>query len=284
MLLCKQSYRSVAVGVSTTAGRVALSIRAPLPPQTLKTPTSLWRNKNPLMRLYYSSSGSAGGLRGKVNSNNNMFNCNNHSNSGVGVGFGASFGLMARVLRRGFTSGRVTRRAAAEKKGSSSSSLSDVASSGQQTAVSTTRKVVEAGKTGINLAVIAAGFAIAGALFWAVFKELIFNKFSSQHIFSDALDQIRGNEQIKELMGDTIKGFGETTGRGRRRHLRPVEYIVDGVKYMRFQFYLDGERSTGTAHVEAKESSLGGFEYRYLFVEIPGQGWPSKTVVLLDNR
>ena len=180
------------------------------------------------------------------------------------------------VQCRLYSYGRILRR--------SEKSVTGVGKAAQQTQLSTPRKVVEAGKTGINFMVILGGFAVAGTLFWAVFKELIFNKFSSQHIFSDALDQIRANEQLKGLIGDSIKGFGETSGRGRRRHLRPVEYIVDGEKYMRFTFYLDGEKSKGTAHVEAKESSLGGFEYRYLFVEVPGQGWPSQTVVLQDNR
>eukprot|EP00126_Sphaerothecum_destruens_P002633 Sdes_comp16060_c0_seq1m5265 len=137
----------------------------------------------------------------------------------------------------------------------------------------------------MNLMVILAGFAVAGILIFSVLRELVFKKFTSQKIFSDALNQIRNDTKLKEILGENIKGFGETVGRGRRRDvLRPLEYIVDGKKYMRLVFYVEGPISQGTVHLEAVESTFGGFEYRYLFVEVPGQGFPSRNRILIDNR
>ena len=61
---------------------------------------------------------------------------------------------------------------------------------------------------------------------------------------------------------------------------RSQEYEVNGDIYMRMRFYMQGDKSEGTVHLEIKRgtSSSGinifgrgsGYEWRYLLVEIPG--------------
>ncbi len=88
--------------------------------------------------------------------------------------------------------------------------------------------------------------------------------------------------QIIEELGEPIKGFGETTRRGRRRHVSHLEYEQDGVKHMRMKFYIQGPKRKGTVQLEVQQGKTGRYDYRYLFVEM--DGYPHRTVVLEDNR
>ena len=48
-------------------------------------------------------------------------------------------------------------------------------------------------------------------------------------------------------------------------------------------FYISGKDMKATVHCEAKETSRGKFDFRYVFVEL--DTWPpSKPIIVLDNR
>jgi len=118
-------------------------------------------------------------------------------------------------------------------------------------------------------------------LIWFVVSELFFG-FSANRVYASALKKVKASAEVVEAVGEPIMGHGETTSRGRRRHVSYQEYLVDGENYMRVKFYLKGSKRKGTVHVDVKQGSRGNFDYRFLFVELTG--FPSETIVVLDNR
>ncbi|KTF79381.1 hypothetical protein cypCar_00042839, partial [Cyprinus carpio] len=85
--------------------------------------------------------------------------------------------------------------------------------------------------------------------------------------------------------GEPIKGYGKTSRRGRRQQVSHVEYMKDGLKYMRLKFYIEGSEPglRGTVHSESKENpETGKYEFRYIFVDI--DTYPRRTIVIEDNR
>ncbi|XP_078073265.1 mitochondrial import inner membrane translocase subunit Tim21 isoform X3 [Mustelus asterias] len=124
--------------------------------------------------------------------------------------------------------------------------------------VSTTQKVKEAGKDLTYLLVVLIGIGITGGLFYVIFKEL-FSSSSPSKIFGDALKKCRAHPEIIGALGEPIKGYGETTRRGRRRHVSHVEYVKDGVKHIQLKFYIEGsEPIKGIVHLDAKENPESG--------------------------
>ncbi|KAG8442258.1 hypothetical protein GDO86_011164 [Hymenochirus boettgeri] len=94
-----------------------------------------------------------------------------------------------------------------------------------------------------------------GALFYVVFKEL-FSSSSPSKIYGEALNKCRSHPEVVAAFGEPIKGYGETTRRGRRQHVSHIEYVKDGMKCMRLKFYIEGSepRKQGTVHIEVKEN------------------------------
>ncbi|XP_046842553.1 mitochondrial import inner membrane translocase subunit Tim21-like isoform X2 [Xenia sp. Carnegie-2017] len=125
------------------------------------------------------------------------------------------------------------------------------ATDGTQTAVTVGQKVVQAGKDVSYFAILLAGFAVTGALLWYVISELFLSS-SPNKIYADALKKVKMNEEIIDALGEPIKGYGEETGRGRRRHISYQEYIVGEDSYMRVRFYVSGCYRKGTVHVDMK--------------------------------
>lgn len=83
--------------------------------------------------------------------------------------------------------------------------------------------------------------------------------------------------QVKDSLGAPLKGYGETSARGRRRHIRfratssqfyfihmvwltlffsHLEYQKDGCDYMRMQFNVEGSRQKGKVLLEMKKVYL----------------------------
>ncbi|KNC80423.1 hypothetical protein SARC_07211 [Sphaeroforma arctica JP610] len=149
--------------------------------------------------------------------------------------------------------------------------------------ITTARKVVEAGRDLTYLGVIIFGVGLTGVFAYSVFGEL-FGGSTPNALYSTSVKRIRADERAKTLLGDSIKAYGEETRRGRRRHLTSQEYEVEGEVYLRMRFYVEGERNEGTVHLEVKKKGRTGFEWRYLMIEIPGNGLPSEFVVMEDNR
>uniref|UniRef100_A0A8C4X5G8 Mitochondrial import inner membrane translocase subunit Tim21 n=1 Tax=Erpetoichthys calabaricus TaxID=27687 RepID=A0A8C4X5G8_ERPCA len=150
--------------------------------------------------------------------------------------------------------------------------------------VSTAQKVKEAGKDFTYLIVILVGLGVTGGLFYVVFKEL-FSSSSPSKIYGVALEKCRAHPEVIGVFGEPIKGYGETTRRGRRQHVSHVEYMKDGVKHMRLKFYIQGSepRVEGTVHLEVKENPTSGkFEFCFIFVDI--DTYPRRSIVIEDNR
>ncbi|XP_046385490.1 mitochondrial import inner membrane translocase subunit Tim21 [Ischnura elegans] len=160
-----------------------------------------------------------------------------------------------------------------------SSSLTRVKTKDQ---ISTTvKEVKETTKTVSYLGVILFGVGVTGFILFTVFKEL-FSSNSPNSIYTAALEKCRKDPRVVDLLGDPIKGFGEETRRGRRRHVSHIVYERDGIQYLRMKFYVQGIRRQGTVHLEMKKNDSGNFEYRYLFVQL--DTFPRDTVILEDNR
>lgn len=153
-----------------------------------------------------------------------------------------------------------------------------------ETAISTSQKVKEAGRDFTYLIVVLIGIGITGGLFYTIFKEL-FSSSSPNKIYGKALEKCRSHPEVISVFGEPVKGFGETTRRGRRQHVSFIEYVKDGLKHMRVKFYIQGSEpgKQGTVHLEVKENPESGeYEFRYIFVEL--EAYPGRTIIIEDNR
>ncbi|KAK7118255.1 hypothetical protein R3I94_021926 [Phoxinus phoxinus] len=149
---------------------------------------------------------------------------------------------------------------------------------------SAAQKVKQAGKDFTYLIVVLVGLGVTGGLLYVVFQEL-FSSSSPSKIYGKAFEKCRTHPEVIGAFGEPIKGFGETSRRGRRQQVSHVEYMKDGMKYMRLKFYVEGSEPglRGTVHSESKENpQTGKYEFRYIFVEI--DTYPRRTVVIEDNR
>ncbi|KAM4689322.1 mitochondrial import inner membrane translocase subunit Tim21 [Discoglossus pictus] len=147
-----------------------------------------------------------------------------------------------------------------------------------------TQKVKEAGRDFTYFIVVLIGIGVTGGLFYVVFTEL-FSSSSPSKIYGEALDKCRSHPEVIGAFGEPIKGYGETTRRGRRQHVSHLEFIKDGVKCMRLKFYIEGSepRKQGTVHLEVKENPESKkYEFQYIIVEI--DTYPRRTIVIEDNR
>ncbi|NXU54490.1 TIM21 translocase, partial [Turnix velox] len=154
----------------------------------------------------------------------------------------------------------------------------------EETVLSAAQKVKEAGRDFTYFIVVLVGIGVTGGLFYVIFKEL-FSSSSPSKIYGDALKKCRSHPEIIGVFGDFIKGYGEATRRGRRQFVSHIEYIKDGLKYMRLKFYIEGSESgkQGTVHVEVKENpEKGRFEVCYIIVDV--DTYPRRTIIVEDNR
>ncbi|XP_076449014.1 mitochondrial import inner membrane translocase subunit Tim21-like [Babylonia areolata] len=143
------------------------------------------------------------------------------------------------------------------------------------------QKVKEVGKDASYTVVIIIGIAVTGLMFYMIGRELLSSQ-SPSGVYGDALKKCQNSLEVTAALGEPIKGYGETTRRGRRRHVSHTEFEVRGVPHMRMRFYIEGPYKKATVHVEVQKDDSGKFEYRYLVVET--QGYPHQTFVLEDAR
>lgn len=143
------------------------------------------------------------------------------------------------------------------------------------------QKVKQTTKDASYLGVILAGLGVTGLMFFAIFREL-FSRHSPNSVYSRALKRCQADPRVTSALGEPLRGHGETTTRGRRRHVSHMEYVKDGINHMRMKFYIKGSRKSGTVHLEVRKSTQQGYEYRYLFIDLDGH--PEQTIILEDNR
>ncbi|XP_013382678.1 mitochondrial import inner membrane translocase subunit Tim21 [Lingula anatina] len=147
--------------------------------------------------------------------------------------------------------------------------------------LSTAQKVGRVGKDSVLGLWIILGLGATGSLFYFVYREL-FSRESPYGIYEEAMDICLKDTRVQDALGKPLKAHGETSGRGRRRHIRHTIYEFQGYQHMRLQFYLKGKRERATAHVEVRKNDNNKYEYRYLFVET--EGFPRRVITLKDNR
>ncbi|XP_034373601.1 mitochondrial import inner membrane translocase subunit Tim21 [Arvicanthis niloticus] len=152
----------------------------------------------------------------------------------------------------------------------------------EETGISTSQKVKEAGRDVTYLIVVLFGVSITGGLLYTIFKEL-FSSSSPNIIYGKALGKCRSHPEVLGVFGEPVKGYGEMSRRGRRQHVSFVEYVNDGLKRIRVKFYIQGSEpgKQGTVHAEVEENpGSGKFEFRYIFVEVT----PTRSIIVEDNR
>lgn len=118
-------------------------------------------------------------------------------------------------------------------------------------------------------------------IFYQVFRELFSSK-SPNSVYTTSLKKCCADPRVIDSLGEPIKGFGEETRRGRRRHVSHLFYERDGINFLRMKYYIQGSRKRGTVHLEMRENDKGDFDYRYLFVQL--EDYPRSTIVIEDNR
>lgn len=124
---------------------------------------------------------------------------------------------------------------------------------------------------------------VSGGLLYTIFREL-FSSSSPHKIYGKALEKCRTHPEVISVFGESLKGYGESTRRGRRQHVSFHEYIKDGLKHICVKFYIEGlePRTQGTVYAEVKEDpNSGKFEFWYIFVEMESS---KRTIVIEDNR
>ncbi|KAI9485142.1 TIM21-domain-containing protein [Zychaea mexicana] len=152
--------------------------------------------------------------------------------------------------------------------------------------LSTPQKVVAASKVTVDLGVILTGLALTSVLLYFVGSEL-FGSDSTTAIFSDAVDRIRVHPELSELLGAPIKGHGEPSRNRMKRNRRIHHQIVNdaqGNPHLFMRFYVEGPNGEGTAMLEMIKDDKGSWQYKQLFCDVPGQGYPSRRYFVEDNR
>lgn len=89
-----------------------------------------------------------------------------------------------------------------------------------------------------------------------------------------------------ELLGTPIKGHGAPS-RNRMKRNRRIQYqIVDdqqGKAHFFMKFYVEGPLNEGVGMVEMIKDDKDKWTYKQLFVDVPGQGLPSRRIHLDQN-
>ncbi|XP_045191838.2 mitochondrial import inner membrane translocase subunit Tim21-like [Mercenaria mercenaria] len=157
----------------------------------------------------------------------------------------------------------------------------DVARENPYAGLTMGQKVKEAGKDVSYLGISLAAIGMLGAMFYYIGREL-FAGDSSTGVYSKAFKRCSNDSEVIVALGEPIKGYGEETRRGRRRHVSHVIFEQDGRQHMRMKFYIQGSDKKAEVNLEVVKDDSGKYTYRYLFVQI--EQFPYRTIILEDNR
>ncbi|KAK5828419.1 TIM21-domain-containing protein [Linnemannia elongata] len=152
--------------------------------------------------------------------------------------------------------------------------------------LSTSEKVATATKTTTNYTVIGAGVVLVSIIGYAIVSEL-FGSNSDTHVFGDALERVRNHEKLKDIIGSPMMGHGEPSNSKRRRNRRIHSQVVldaEGKEHLLMRFYVEGPDNEGIAHLEMVKDQRNKWEYKYLFVDIPGGVRPAQRIFVEYNK
>ncbi len=76
----------------------------------------------------------------------------------------------------------------------------------------------ELGKDLTFMVVVIGGLVVTGILFFNVAREFMSHE-SPSFIFSQALKRVQSDPQAVEALGEPISGYGEKSGKNRRRNI-----------------------------------------------------------------
>lgn len=62
-------------------------------------------------------------------------------------------------------------------------------------------------------------------MFYAILSELFSGK-SPNSVYTEALKLCRNDQKLADILGEPIKGYGELSSRGRRRHVRSDYFLL----------------------------------------------------------
>lgn len=129
---------------------------------------------------------------------------------------------------------------------------------------------------------IFAGFAVAAAAAYAVFKELIFEP-KEYKVFNKALERVQNDNQVTVRIGLPVTGYGQDSRNRAARQRIPHRTWVDedGVERIEVQFYVRGPHGVGRVHCEMfKDKEDKQWKFTYLIVDILS---PSPTRLMLES-
>ncbi|OAQ31112.1 TIM21-domain-containing protein [Linnemannia elongata AG-77] len=125
-----------------------------------------------------------------------------------------------------------------------------------------------------------------GIIGYAIVSEL-FGSNSDTHVFGDALEKVRNHEKLKDIIGSPMMGHGEPSNSKRRRNRRIHSQVVldaEGKEHLLMRFYVEGPDNEGIAHLEMVKDQRNKWEYKYLFVDIPGGVRPAQRIFVEYNK
>ncbi|TPX41612.1 hypothetical protein SeMB42_g01891 [Synchytrium endobioticum] len=125
------------------------------------------------------------------------------------------------------------------------------------TDMTSAQKVVHSAKTASYTGVVAFGLSLFATLMFLLTSEL-FGSHTASAIFSDALEKIRDNQKVKDLVGEPIAGHGDHTGT-RARRSKVINHVIteatdQAPRKMYVRFYIHGTKSHGTVHCNMVEN------------------------------
>lgn len=124
-----------------------------------------------------------------------------------------------------------------------------------------------------------AHFVLGGAGY-ILAKELLFPG-GAYSLIDDTVRRLEGNEEVRRLVGPADKfavyGVGDGVHSIRRRPMVQKRIGDDGRTIVDAVFYIEGSTSKAKVTVEAAEREDGGWEDKYLAVDVPGM--PTKILV-----
>ncbi|KAG0055488.1 Mitochondrial import inner membrane translocase subunit Tim21 [Linnemannia elongata] len=125
-----------------------------------------------------------------------------------------------------------------------------------------------------------------GIIGYAIVSEL-FGSNSDTHVFGGALERVRNHEKLKDIIGSPMMGHGEPSNSKRRRNRRIHSQVVldaEGKEHLLMRFYVEGPDNEGIAHLEMVKDQRNKWEYKYLFVDIPGGVRPAQRIFVEYNK
>ncbi|KAF4126677.1 mitochondrial import inner membrane translocase subunit TIM21 [Geosmithia morbida] len=141
--------------------------------------------------------------------------------------------------------------------------------------LSSGEKASRATQQTFNFGMIVVGLVLTGGVTYFLWTD-VFSPDSKIAHFNRAVDKIRADPRLRELLGSSrkITAHGDETFNKWRR-ARPVASTErvdpDGTQHLMMHFFVEGPLDNGVARLHmVKRPNWGEYEYKYLFVDVKG--------------